>query len=80
MGGVVFTLLLPVFLPPWLVRRARGHKTSGITKSSAQSPLMGRYFRWVLRLAWGMQELLRPLLGCGCTNAPAGAAAAGRSQ
>lgn len=79
-GGVVFALLLPVFLARWLMRSARGHKTAGVTISSAQSPLMIRYFRWVLRLAWGMQELLRPLLGCGCTNLPAGGATAGRSQ
>lgn len=67
MALVFFVLVAPVFASQRLIAKVLGKKPGSNTGLRARAT--ARYLHTVFALAWRLHDLLRPLLGCGCTNA-----------
>jgi hypothetical protein len=65
MAIIAFGLLFPFFTLTRLYRKATGLKS--VKTSSTFGRFQAIYFSFVFNLSWRIHEIMRPILGCGCT-------------
>jgi hypothetical protein len=63
---IAYGLLFPMFAAMRLYRKARGLQS--IQPGGRLGRIQSSYFHLVFALAWGLHELVHPLLGSGCNN------------
>jgi hypothetical protein len=65
---IAYGTLFPFFTLMRTYRKIRG--LHSVKPGGALARFQSAYFHFVFALAWGLHDLLRPVLGCGCTEKP----------
>lgn len=65
---IAYGTLFPFFTVMRTYRKIRG--LHSVKPGGALARFQATYFHFVFALAWGLHDLLRPILGCGCTEKP----------
>lgn len=72
LGAFVFSLVAYSLFVPLFTFLRLYRKLTGLERSAAMGGFrfIGYLFRVVSSAMWSLHELVRPVIGCGCTNGP----------